>query len=207
MTPFMFIDQLQQLFNAALHQDDNTRAEIQKLSGKVIRIEVAGPEIIVLLHFESGQVRFSTDTASKADVIIRAKPAAFIQLALLRNEDHHGPAPELEIRGEAGLAQRFQHILNSLEIDWEEHLSRWVGDTAAHKLGRIARQTRVCLQEARHTLGLDISEYLRYEKEMLPEREEVEEFITAVDNLRNDAERLRQRLERLQQLTAGHTHG
>ena len=45
---------------------------------------------------------------------------------------------------------------------------------------------------------MDISEYLRYEKEALLDKSEVDEFNQAVDNIRDDVERLQKRLERLE---------
>jgi ubiquinone biosynthesis protein UbiJ len=50
---------------------------------------------------------------------------------------------------------------------------------------------------------MDISEYLRYEKNILPDKDEVEEYIAAVDVLRNDAERLQLRMARLQKIITG----
>ena len=47
------------------------------------------------------------------------------------------------------------------------------------------------------TIGLDISEYLRYEKEALLDQSELDEFNHAVDKVRNDVERLQKRVERL----------
>jgi ubiquinone biosynthesis protein UbiJ len=109
----------------------------------------------------------------------------------------------MEIIGDTGLAQRFQQIIRNLEIDWEEHLSHWFGDMTAHKLVRILTQTSELLKETHRTISMDISEYLRYEKDMLPDREEVEEYIAAVDVLRNDAERLQLRIARLQKIITG----
>ncbi len=197
MAVMNFTESLQLMVNRILEQDPEALASVCELSGKVIKLEVAGPEIITLLHFEQTGLRLGTDKSIKPDVTIKARPLAFMQLALQRDDTARGPAPDLEIRGDAGLAQRFQKILHTLEIDWEEHLSQWVGDTAAHKLGRMAKHAREFFMESRHTLGLNFSEYFRYEKNMLPDRDEVDEFIAAVDVLRNDMERFRLRLDRL----------
>lgn len=104
----------------------------------------------------------------------------------------------MEINGDVGLAQEFLSILKTLDIDWEELASQWIGDLPAHKLGNLFRTTRKFAKEIRQTIGLDISEYLRYEKEILPEQEEIDEYISAVDVIRNDSERLKQRIIRLQ---------
>lgn len=188
----------QHAIDAILRQDPDTLAAVRQLAGKVIAIEILGPKITFCLEFHAGGITLKTAPDDKPNVTIRARPVAFMALVLDRGDSPGATSPEMEILGDAGLAQRFQQILTAVEIDWEEHLAAITGDTAAHKLGRFIQHARTSLREARETIGMDISEYLRYEKEILPVREEVDEFIAAVDELRNDAERLRLRIERLQ---------
>ncbi|MDX1518967.1 MAG: sterol-binding protein, partial [Gammaproteobacteria bacterium] len=71
-------------------------------------------------------------------------------------------------------------------------------DTAARKLGNLIRANRKWLRETRVNVMADISEYLRFEIEMLPDRLLVDEFNNAVDELRDDTERLQQRVDRLE---------
>lgn len=192
------VEKFQDLLNRLVQEDRETLAAIRALAGKIVIVEVAGPELRICLQFNGQGITLLREFDGKPHVTIRARPATFMGLFLNRNGKTAKPAPDMDISGDVVLAQDFQNILKQFDIDWEEHLSYWVGDTAAHKLGRIFRHTRACLQEARHTIGMDLSEYLRYEKNLLPERDEVEEFIAAVDSLRNDAERIKQRIARLQ---------
>ena len=46
------------------------------------------------------------------------------------------------------------------------------------------------LRQLKNKLELDLSEYALYEKEILPERDEIERFNHSVDELRDDLERL-----------------
>ena len=80
-------------------------------------------------------------------------------------------------------------------------MSRWLGDTLAHKMGNLVRTTINLARDSKRTLELDISEYLRYEKEILPEQSEVDDYIAAIDELRNDTERLQLRVDRLARAT------
>ena len=200
---------LQTAVDAVLRHDPDTLTAVRGLAGKVIAIEISGPDIPASLHFHEDGVALKKEPATRPDVTIRARPLAFLGVLLHRGDDTTSFSPDMEIIGDAGLAQRFQQILKNMDIDWEEHLSHFVGDTAAHKLGRIFKHTREYVRETRQTVGMDISEYLRYEKAMLPDRDEVEEFITAVDSLRNDAERLKQHIDNLQRkITANvQSHG
>ncbi len=193
-------EKIQALINNVLQQDEQTFTAVRELSGKVIKIEITGPDISIFLLFDTQGIIIKTEQDAKPNVTIKARPSTFMGLLLNRDDKVTRFSPDMEIIGDAGLAQCFQQIIKNMEIDLEEHLSRWFGDTAAHKLGRIFRQSREFLKETHQTISMDISECLRYEKDLLPDREEVEEYIAAVDVLRNDAERLQLRIARLQNI-------
>ena len=56
------------------------------------------------------------------------------------------------------------------------------------------------------TFGRDITEYLQEESRYLPQQDEVNKFLAAVDVLRNDVERLDARVKRLQARIDSHEH-
>lgn len=189
-------EKIQDVIKHLLHQDQQTLNSIRELAGKIIEIVIAGPEFHIWLQFNNEGITIMKEFDGKAHVTIKAGPASFIGL-LSHKYKSVKASPDMDISGDVVLAQDFQKILNNIDIDWEEQLSHWIGDTAAHKLGRIFKHTRAYIKETGKTIGMDISEYLRYEKNILPDRDEVDEFIADVDMLRNDAERIRQRIERL----------
>jgi ubiquinone biosynthesis protein UbiJ len=190
MLPFKPMEKIQELLNAVLQQDERALAAVSELAGKLIAIQIIGTALTIYVKFERKAMLLSLEHEGKPHVTIRARPFTLIGLLLDRDGKATAITPEMEISGDTNLAQRFQELLRNVEIDWEEHLSHWIGDIAAHQAGRLFRTTR-------STLGMNISEYLRYEKEILPTREDVAEFVSAVDVLRNDAERLQQRFDRL----------
>ena len=195
------VEKIQGVVNHLIQQDPQTLASIRALAGKIIAIEIIGPGVGIYIQPNEQGITLMSEFTGKPHVTIKARPATLIGLLLNRKNKVTKASPDMEIIGDVILAQEFQKILNNMDIDWEEHLSHWFGDTAAHKLGRIFRNSREYLKETRNTIGMDISEYLRYEKDMLPDSDEVEGFISDIDTLRNDAERVKQRIERLMKKT------
>lgn len=188
---------LQNACNALLQQDPHTLAAVQELAGRIVGIEISGPDLNVFVQFNEQGVVLMHEIPGNADVTIRAGLPTYLGLLFSRDAKITRRTPNMSISGDVTLAQQFQQIMKNLEIDWEEQASHWVGDTAAHKLGRLARDSRRYFREASQTLAMDLSEYLRYEKKLLPDRIEIDEFISAVDRLRNDVDRLGQRIDRL----------
>ena len=149
----------------------------------------------VMFGFPGGVIIDLFDELEKSDithVLVRHEQAA------IHAADAYG-----RVKGDVGVAQKFQQLLHELEIDWEELASHWTGDTAARQLGRLARAMRHYLAEVRQSTRLNISEYLLYEKEIVPEKEEIDDFIREIATLRNDSERLFQRFDRLEKQVQG----
>lgn len=196
MLPAKLIDRIQACVNHLLKQDEETLAVIKKSSGKVIEIQVTGPELGIYMQYCTDGFLIMQEFSGKPNVVIRATPGTYFTLMTKRDSIQ---SPDMEINGDVGLAQEFQQLLKDLEIDWEEELSHWTGDIAAHQLTRLFRSTRNYLRDTHQTVASNISEYLRFEKQLVADGTEINEFINQVDELRNDVERLRQRVNRLYQ--------
>ena len=191
------IKKFEALVNRTLKLDPETLACLAELSGKVLSLEFINTGLVLYIKPGAGGVLFDTDYSGDVNVAIRGTPvnlAAYLMSASGKGEGFTG---RLEIIGDVGLAQDFQTIIKRVDLDWEEFISRWLGDTLAHKMGNIIRSTISLARNTKRTLELDISEYLRYEKEVLPEQSEVDEYIAAIDELRNDTERLQVRVNKL----------
>ena len=182
------------MVNKVLSLDEETVALLATLAGNVIEIDVLDTEFRMFILPSGKGVTLETDYEGKADVAIKGTPSALLGMI---SAEKIG-AGDVEINGNVGLAKKFQSILRDVEIDWEEYLSQFVGDIAAHKIGNFLRRVSRFAKESGKTIGMDISEYLRYEKEALLDKSEVDEFNQAVDNIRDDVERLQKRLERLE---------
>jgi len=183
---------LETLLNQALRW--NPSNSLQKLSGKIIRIETSGIEltlfpdkqaILVLSHYEG-----------KVDVCISGAPFTLLRL-LLQDEATLSNNPDVTIKGKMSIAQHLFQLLKELDIDWEEQLAQRLGDIPAHKLATLFRQGKNYTNTRLDSLQHNISEYLQEETRHLPPRPEMETFLNAVDTLRDDLERLEQRVRRL----------
>ena len=188
------LDSVEKMVNKVLSLDEETVALLATLAGNVIEIDVLDTEFRMFILPSGKGVTLETDYEGKADVAIKGTPSALLGMISAEKIGAGG----VEINGNVELAKKFQSILRDVEIDWEEYLSQFVGDIAAHKIGNFLRRVSRFAKESGKTIGMDISEYLRYEKEALLDKSEVDEFNQAVDNIRDDVERLQKRLERLE---------
>jgi ubiquinone biosynthesis protein UbiJ len=183
--------------NRVLRLDPATLAGLGALHGRVVCLTFTDMATSIHLQPSESGLRVLHDYAGTADVTLSGRLPAFARLSL-------GAQPglffsgELTISGDVELGHRFQRVLEGLDIDWEEQLSRVMGDVAAHAIGNLVRDARAWTRQAGSILGQDVAEYLTEERRDLAPRQVVEPFLRAVDTLRADVDRLTQRIERLQ---------
>lgn len=195
--PPLVLAGLEIAINRYLRLDPDTLTRLAPLTGKAIAVELRGLDITLTMAPHSGGIQLLNHYHGEPHTTISGAP---MSLARTGYSQDRGAlfAGDVEIRGDVTLGQRFEAILRDIDIDWEEQLSRVVGDVAAHQVGNLVRDTLAWSARSMDTLGRDLGEYLQEESRQLPQRDEVEGFLSAVDTLRNDVERLEARVKRLQ---------
>ncbi|MDQ1362339.1 MAG: ubiquinone biosynthesis accessory factor UbiJ, partial [Pseudomonadota bacterium] len=104
---------------------------------------------------------------------------------------------EIRISGDTRLGHQFKKVLQQLNIDWEEHLSRYLGDMAAHQLGNAARDFAKWMRRSNQSMHLNAGEYLQEESRMVVGKAEIDRFAREVDELRDAVDRIEARISRL----------
>ncbi|MGA9853027.1 MAG: SCP2 sterol-binding domain-containing protein [Gammaproteobacteria bacterium] len=190
---------VERALNSALSGSSAAQRDLKQLDGKVIALELR--EIPLKLYFlpQDGRLTVHGDYHGKVDMTVRAPSAALLEAALKRGDT---PPRGIELNGDAETAQIFSRLLKQADLDWEELLSHYVGDIAAHQIGNLARGFLRWGKDAADRLSQDMAEYLQYETRNLPPRHEVETFLSEVDHLKSDVDRLAARLQRLAGKTA-----
>jgi len=187
------LDSVEKMVNKLLSLDEETLDALATLEANVVEIDVLNTDIRLFILPSARGLTLVSTYEDKVDVSIKGTPAALLGMITAEKVG----AGDVEIIGNVGMAHKLQSTLKKMDIDWEEYLSQIIGDIAAHKVGNFLRGMSQLAKASAKTIGLDISEYLRYEKEALLDKSELDEFNHAVDKIRNDVERLQKRVERL----------
>lgn len=197
LTPPALVAGLETVLNRYLQLDPDVLPQLAELTGAVIAVEPEGLGLTLYLFPGPGGLRVMDGYEGEPTVRIRGTPLALIQQWRGQRADC-----EITVEGDAAAGRRFQTVLARLNIDWEEQCSKVVGDVAAHQLGQLWRGFRRWGRRTSDTLLRDGGEYLQQEWRALPSSPAVESFLSAVDVLREDADRLEARIARLRrQLT------
>lgn len=184
--------------NHYLDLDPDVCGRLAELEGRLIALQLKGLDLRILLRPGRNGITVLTDSGQDADTVLHGSPLGMARLGLGGNTAGTLFSGAVDISGDVETGQAFKVILDEMEIDWEEQLSRLSGDVVAHQLGNAARKTGSLLAHGRATLMQDLSEYLQEELRVLPARIEVENFIEDVSRLGMAMDRLQARLGRLQ---------
>ena len=180
-----------------------------------IRIEGFAP---IRIAVSSGRLSLARGGEGTADAVIAGSVFALLDL-FARREDGAVAHERVQISGYAETAARYRDLLELARPDWEEELSRLIGDLPARRLSlaaqaalswargfaRAARSgirasivVRRCERGAARTARANVAEYLQEESRALVSKPEVEEFLANVDELRETADRVEARLANLE---------
>jgi len=196
--PAAVVDAFDSAFNRYLQLDQEAVARMAVLQGHCIALEFRGLDFTLYVVPQADRVRLQQHPDREPDTVLSGTPLGMASLGLAGHTERTLFSGEVTISGDVETGQAFKDILDSLDIDWEEQLSRLTGDVVAHQIGNVARQASRFLAHARRTLEQDTGEYLQEELRVLPSRIEIENFMTGVSRLVMDTDRLAARIRRLQ---------
>ena len=183
-------------FNRLIAMDPEARRRVAAMQGKVIAVRFKGVDLCLYLIATDRGVQVYPHYDDEPDTEITGTPMGLLSLGL-GNTDAMFDG-DVEIIGDVELGQRFKRMLDKLDIDWEEQLSRYTGDAISHHIGRVVRGGLQWGRRTLNTLALDMAEYLQQESRDLPTQAEVSPLLDGVDNLRDDVARLEARVARIQ---------
>ncbi|GMR08676.1 MAG: SCP2 sterol-binding domain-containing protein [Gammaproteobacteria bacterium] len=188
---------LERAFNRYIQLDECTPQKLAVLEGNIIAVEIKYTSLVLYLDFQHGNVFIHESLDGEPQARIIASPVALMRLGAGADSSDlmfHG---EMEIQGDTDLGQQFKHILEELDIDWEEQISRLAGDALAHRISHSFQQLVRWGKETRDIVALDTAEYLQQESGLLPMKAEIDELLSCIDELRSDTDRLEARIRRL----------
>lgn len=183
---------LEKLLNHYLSNDAEKAAQLAKLSGKVIQINLNPLHFTCYIHIDNDQLRLSKQTDTPANTIISGTPFSLMQTL---NQKGMTLSEEVSITGDLLLIQTLKNIFLSIDMDWEESLSQYMGDVAAHTACQWFRKITQYQQYAVKSFVRNSKEYWQEELKYFPPRAELEDFFNDVDVIRNDVERLQARID------------
>src|SRR3989338_6214783 len=158
------------------------------MNNKIIKIHCTDWNFIFYVTIENDQLRLSRTCAEKPATEINGTLANFLQVCRKGGTAAAAFQHPVEIIGDVSNVEQLRDIASS--FDFEEYISQFLGDVAAHKSMRHVKNLQRCAKNVVENLKMQAQEYLHFEIKTLPTKKQVEQFYRDIAILRDDVERL-----------------
>lgn len=180
------------LLNQAIQLDDQQGQAFAPCDEKVIQLTLTDLAQTFFLIYQiqpDGQGSFSIQNH------LMGSPDCHLKFSC---NDWIQNQPAYNISGDETVAEAFIEAVKTLEIDWEEQLSKVTGDLIAFKVGSTVRQGQKTSREAKQKIGETLKEYLQFEIDVLPTHSQINRFAHNVQQTTQAVDQLAERIQRLQ---------
>ena len=183
-----------------LTQNSWANAILQPYAGKAVQFDIASIKANIIILEDGGLAIAGETNIADATICISAS----LLLRLIAQDE--AAKMQIVISGDTHLATEFAKVLSNMRWDYEDDLSKLVGDVSALKISQFGREAATGIKRNSIQLAEMLSEYWQEEKPLIAKNRLVEKFNTEVDTLRADVARFEKRLTKLtqQQLSPQH---
>ena len=195
---------IESAINNALYYDPASKRAVSELTD-VFAIEVRPatlPSITFYCQGTADGVRIMSHCESSAAARLTGSPAALLGLL---NRPSNLAGSGVKLSGDVKLLQRWQTVLDNLDIDWETCLQYYLGDIAGPVTATLIGKTGQWLQHQSRYHQHQLRVYLQEELRIVPPKNAFHHFHHQVDELILATDRVQARIQQLQEKLAG-TH-
>ncbi len=190
--------------NRALALSPGATTQLAALENCVFALHCTAPELDFYLHPGATGIRLSGVYDGPVTTSIRGTASDFTELARADDPTATLINGGLALEGDSAPLIELQHILSTLDVDWEAPLVSAFGDVAGHQLAQLLHNMFAWGRQASSGLTRQLAEFIHEEARLSPPPLEVEDFYRdvhelemRVDRLESRTERLRRRIEKL----------
>ncbi len=190
---------LEQALNRVLALDPDTQAAISKLDGRRIQLALEAPAIALEISVEANKLRVGPVQDAEADLGIRSTiSGALSQLPFFRSSSA-APVGKVRINGDAELARQLQSLAKDFDPDWDKPFAEAFGVVIGPQIAKTLREAFKQSTNIAKKFTKDGVDYLTEESRDVVSGAEQVAFNEDVDDLRDRAERVLARFEKLKQ--------
>jgi ubiquinone biosynthesis protein UbiJ len=177
------------LTNHLFQQNEWVKKDLSKHKSKSILFNI-GPIHYALMINEACIPEY-IEYIDSYDAEIKLTISSAIEL-MRGNKNAH-----IEIKGDIEFATILSNALKNIEWDYEDDLSKIIGDIPAYQVVKLGKKIVQNTKETSFNIADTFKEYWLEEKPLIAKKRLVDQFNKEVDSLRFDVDRLEQKLKKL----------
>lgn len=187
----MFEPLITRLMNHLVDQNAWARDQLKPFAGKTAAFWIP-PARLKLTILEDGGLAAAGETAEVSAKVTLPPSAALRLLAGDANAEALAT-----VDGDTELAAALSRVLRNMSWEYEEDLSKLIGDIPAHQIAGFGRKTIAEIRKQGLNLAEMFAEYWQEEQPLIAKKRHIQQFMHEAERLRDDVERLDKRLDKL----------
>ncbi len=188
---------LEAAINRYLALDPEMLDKLAQFNGKVIKLEITGINKTLYMLPNDRGIQILNEYDGSVDTVLRGTPVSLFKMGLVANAANLLLKGEIEITGDTRLGHQFKNVFSQMDIDWSEPLANLLGDGLAYQIQQSGSKLAYWGKESIKSVSTSFSEYLQEESRDVVTGTELNIFNEAVDQCRNDVDRLQARINAL----------
>jgi len=189
---------LEYSINFALSLDPQTKSKLSEFENKTMSFIIIGIPYPIFITGKDQRFCLSLQSNNDPQTTISGSMFAFLRVLMHKNALQELSNGDLQLIGNSDLAEKLFALFGSLDIDWEEQLSKLVGDIPANSFYSVFQQTAQWGRDTIKSFATSANEFFQEEISIIAPIAAINDFIKDVDILRDDVERLSAHVQRLQ---------
>lgn len=190
----LLLSTLEKIIAQALKADPDAAAKIARIDNQVFEIHCDDWNMRFYIICAHHELQFEKKTHRKPNTIIRGTLNHFLHVFVKGATTSTLFEYPIDIDGNTHNIEVLRDAFKQIDLDLEEKLSRYLGDSLAHKIFFQAKEAKKTLENTSNKLISQIEAYIYFESKLLPTRKQAEQFYDDIAILRDDVARLEARI-------------
>lgn len=187
----MVTEKINKLIYTAIENSNLEKNDFSTLNNKIISIVLSNTSTILYIVSLEGRFKLLEDIEKEPDLVLEGSPIAFINYF-----NNIGSGSTIKISGDASLAESFSNIMQKIQIDWGQIIAEYTNDETAFYSQKILKFFQSKKSEIKESFYRNSKEYFRDETDIIPTKDQINNYIQNVDNLKNKIEVLEASLKK-----------
>lgn len=185
---------LEQVVNLMVSQDPVTASRLSLHAGRSVGLHTDSPAMQIRIQILEQGLRLSTDFTDACDAYIRGPSRVLLGMMTRSTASARQVPQQVQLNGDLELLESIFDTLTSMPINWQDPLSRVLGDVLTHGIERSTRAARDWGQDSVVRVTHNLDAWLHIESRLLPDRAEIADYHDRLDALKLRLDRLEARL-------------
>lgn len=190
----LLLPALEMIVNHALNADPDALARVASIKNQVVEINCTDWEMQFYVAIDSQGLQFHKQYSGEANTIVRGTLNHFLHVLMKGGDTKTVFQYPIDITGNTHNIEVLRDAFKNIDIDFEEKLSYYLGDSIAHKLFFRLKKAKNRLKKSADNITEQTKEFIHCETKNLVSHKQVEQFYLDIAKLRDDVERMEARI-------------